>query len=374
MLKFSMKGLINEQGKTKPGTAEAGFIQDIPISRIKPSPGNWYSLEDIEPLAESIREIGLLHNLAVSGPDGEGNYELISGERRYRACKLLYESGDECYRTLPCKVDACASPAESELKLIFANATARELSDYEKTRQAIRIKELLQQMKENGHKFKGRIREIAAVVHDISPAQMARMESISKNLSTHLSDEFKAGNIGITAAYELSKLSLEDQNSFSGGGIIDGYLPDTDAKVREKFKSAGKSNKKAPIKGAVNKVTTGKTATQPPAAEYNNKKRETETLKTDKSKKNPLKAYVILLDKDGNETTYIGNLVMIAAVDTEMDEFTGAFSSGNGVTGLDYATLAKAVCTECLKRIAGDDDSIEIMRGNLSMLFTKGFL
>ena len=45
----------------------------------------------------------------------------------------------------------------------------------------------------------------------VSPAQMGRMESISKNLSSEFKEEFKAGNISVTAAYELSRLPPTQQ-------------------------------------------------------------------------------------------------------------------------------------------------------------------
>ena len=49
--------------------------------------------EDIEKLAENIKSNGLLHNLVVyQVKDGEKNkYILLSGERRYKAIKYLYE-------------------------------------------------------------------------------------------------------------------------------------------------------------------------------------------------------------------------------------------------------------------------------------------
>lgn len=101
--------------------------------------------------------------------------------------------------------------AISELKLLYANAAARELTDYEKTYQAGRIKEILQALKKDGYKFQGRMREIVADMLDVSPAQMGRMESINKNLSPEFKEEFKAGNIGITTAYELSGQSEAEQ-------------------------------------------------------------------------------------------------------------------------------------------------------------------
>ncbi len=156
--------------------------------------------------------LGLLHNLDVKEADEAGYYEIISGERRYQACKLLYESGNQEFKTLPCKVEALTeNKAISELKLLYANAAARELTDYEKTYQAGRIKEILQALKKDGYKFQGRMREIVADMLDVSPAQMGRMESINKNLSPEFKEEFKAGNIGITTAYELSGQSEAEQ-------------------------------------------------------------------------------------------------------------------------------------------------------------------
>ena len=158
--------------------------------------------------------LGLLHNLDVKEADETGYYEIISGERRYQACKLLYESGNQEFKTLPCKVEALTeNKAISELKLLYANAAARELTDYEKTYQAGRIKEILQALKKDGYKFQGRMREIVADMLDVSPAQMGRMESINKNLSPEFKEEFKAGNIGITTAYELSGQSEAEQTA-----------------------------------------------------------------------------------------------------------------------------------------------------------------
>lgn len=214
MAKFSMNDLLNSQSKPAPEKAQGGFeIRNIPIDKIVPSESNKYGIRDIEELAASIEAMGLLHNLVVKKPDAAGLYELVSGERRFRACKLLYESGNEKYATVPCKVEETEDAAFSELKLIYANATSRELTDYEKTYQAGRIKELLQELKAKGYKFKGRMREIVADMLNVSPAQMGRMESINKNLSPEFTEEFKSGNIGITTAYELSTLPQEEQSA-----------------------------------------------------------------------------------------------------------------------------------------------------------------
>lgn len=211
MAKFSMQDLLNSQSKNKQDEDEF-IIKRIPIEKIKQSEENFYGIRGIEELAANIEMFGLMHNLTVKDADSSGMYEIISGERRYQACKMLYDAGNKRFATLPCNVRAATqSKEESELELIFANADTRTLTDYEKTCQAARIKQLLQQMKKNGYPFKGRMREIVAGIMEVSPAQVGIMESIDKNLSQGFKEEFKAGNIGITQAHKLAGKSQEEQ-------------------------------------------------------------------------------------------------------------------------------------------------------------------
>jgi len=65
-------------------------ISDIELSRISPNPDQPRTLFDEESLAElasSIRELGIIQPLSLrkTGPD---TYQIIAGERRYRAAKL----------------------------------------------------------------------------------------------------------------------------------------------------------------------------------------------------------------------------------------------------------------------------------------------
>lgn len=364
--KFNMKDLLNEQSKTTSSGTGSGFvIRDVPIDKIVSSPSNKYGIRDIEELAASIEEMGLLHNLVVREPDGEGYYELISGERRFHACKLLFENGNEAFSTVPCKVEGQGSTAEIELKLLFANATARVLTDYEKTMQAARIKELLQDMKADGFKFKGRMRDIVADMLKVSPAQMGRMESIEKHLSSEFAEEFKAGNIGITAAYDLSTMKPEEQ-----AAALELYREtgEVDAPNRESIAAPGEQPPVDTPTGAPD-APRG-TNTQEPAA---NVPQGAKTAANSTGRDRWQKAFVSLTDKDGDIVKYSGNLTLIAAVDTETDLFSGAFSTADGVTGLDYATLAKAVCVECLSKLEGDKTSVDILRTNLAALFANGF-
>ena len=65
-----------------------GIIEDIDISSIEPSPSNCRSNTDpIEDLANSISEKGLLQPIVIRNKDS--HYEIVSGNRRLRACRSL---------------------------------------------------------------------------------------------------------------------------------------------------------------------------------------------------------------------------------------------------------------------------------------------
>jgi ParB-like chromosome segregation protein Spo0J len=169
-----------------------------------------------------------MHNIVVRETDEPEVYELISGERRFEAYKLLRERGGEEYATIPCKVKGQEDDDLSELSLLFANATAREHTDFEKTYQAMRIKEVLQSLKEKGQKFKGRLRDIVADMLDVSGSQVSRMEKIHGNLIPGFMKEFKDEEIGISTAYDLSLLPKGEQAQ-----ALEGYKETGVGAIRE---------------------------------------------------------------------------------------------------------------------------------------------
>jgi ParB family chromosome partitioning protein len=69
--------------------AALGGLQELPIASIRPNqfqPRRHFDEAALAELADSIREVGLLQPVLVRA-DGEGNYELIAGERRWRAAR-----------------------------------------------------------------------------------------------------------------------------------------------------------------------------------------------------------------------------------------------------------------------------------------------
>lgn len=71
-------------------TSGSSAINEIAIDRITPNPEQpraTFDAEALEELAISIRELGIIQPLTLRST-GDDHYQIISGERRYRAAKL----------------------------------------------------------------------------------------------------------------------------------------------------------------------------------------------------------------------------------------------------------------------------------------------
>jgi len=86
--------------------AGGGVLRELPIDGIVPNryqPREHFDDETIESLAASIRELGVLQPVLVRPVDDEDRYELVAGERRWRAARAagltdipaLVRDGDE---------------------------------------------------------------------------------------------------------------------------------------------------------------------------------------------------------------------------------------------------------------------------------------
>ena len=65
-------------------------LEDIPVGSIVPNPHQprvYFDEESLTELAASVREIGVLQPVLVRPAGENGNYELIAGERRWRAAR-----------------------------------------------------------------------------------------------------------------------------------------------------------------------------------------------------------------------------------------------------------------------------------------------
>ena len=86
-------GALIPPGGTE-GAAETAGLDELPLASIRPNrfqPRDHFDEEALALLAESIREVGVLQPVLVrpTGEDTGEEYELIAGERRWRAARRV---------------------------------------------------------------------------------------------------------------------------------------------------------------------------------------------------------------------------------------------------------------------------------------------
>jgi ParB family chromosome partitioning protein len=88
---LSLKGVIRDKPKGGDNAYDNSIILKIPIDAIRPNPyqpRKEFDMASLDELAQSIKQYGLLQPITVRRM-GTSSYELIAGERRLRACKMI---------------------------------------------------------------------------------------------------------------------------------------------------------------------------------------------------------------------------------------------------------------------------------------------
>lgn len=105
------QGALLEDGDATPAPADAGAagIQDIHHAHLRAStlnPRKHFDDDDLNDLAQAIAQEGVLENLVVRPhPKKNGAYEIVAGERRFRAVAKLIDDGraDHAF-AMPCRI------------------------------------------------------------------------------------------------------------------------------------------------------------------------------------------------------------------------------------------------------------------------------
>lgn len=116
-------------------TGANSYVQ-IAMDKISPNkfqPRLIFDDNDLQSLAHSIQELGLLQPIVVR-PNGDNHYEIISGERRYRAFQLLEKSYIDC---IVMDVD----DINNSLLALAENINREDLTDYEIAKSVIIFKD-----------------------------------------------------------------------------------------------------------------------------------------------------------------------------------------------------------------------------------------
>ena len=223
--KFNLTELLNqrskeagEQQKTEQQqaaagaevvTSEEGVSSTADIYDLIPSKGNFYSVEDVQDLKQSIELLGVLQPLLVTDEEEDGKRRIIAGHRRRLAVMQLVDEGKERFRRVPILIKPKKNAILDRLALIMANRF-REKTDWERMTEALETEKLVLELKESMN-IPGRTRDLLAEIIETSPAQVGRYKAIYNNIIPELMAEFKANRIVVSVIYEVSGLPEDYQ-------------------------------------------------------------------------------------------------------------------------------------------------------------------
>lgn len=209
--KMEFDAAITKDMKSAASDSFVDNIKMIDINEIAPSRNNFYEISDVELLADDIEREGLKQSLVVVKDPDTGLYEVKGGHRRLAAIKLLISEKRRSSTKIPCYVDGEKSAAESQFDLIMLNATQRKYSDADTMREYEEIERTLKALESEGKPLKGRIRDNIAEILKVSPAQVGKIENIKHNAVPEVEKAVKSGEMSISTANEIAKLSEEKQ-------------------------------------------------------------------------------------------------------------------------------------------------------------------
>ena len=209
---FDLGELLKDVSNSGTGREQIEYIK---LDLIDEDPNNFYQLSAIDELAANIELCGLQQPIRVRKQD-DGRYMIVSGHRRRAAVAMLAQENPDKWSEVPCIIETDeVSPALQQLRLIFANSSTRTMTPAEVSKQAEEVEKLLYQLKEDGYKFPGRMRDHVAQAVNVSKTKLARLKVIRENLADFWKPLFEADSIAESTALALAQLPKEEQKFIS---------------------------------------------------------------------------------------------------------------------------------------------------------------
>ena len=194
--------------------SEMGFDW-FDIEDIQPNPNNTYKIteEDVKNLA------GLIYNSKEVEPlilrETEEGVQIVDGERRWRACKLLAEKYGDAWRMVPGRCHKLGSLSDEQAEFIMhsSNMGQRNITPSERAQGFKVLADKLVEWRKDDPSLKGRNTKTVLAEHfGVSERTAQVLLNIARNLSKEGNDLLDEGKITQTQAEAISKLSGEKQN------------------------------------------------------------------------------------------------------------------------------------------------------------------
>lgn len=243
---FSFLDIVNNATRSRTAAGVKNFTEIwlSPYEVVEAPQNTHKECKNIEALAEAFLLVGQEQPTVLAKVNGE--YRIVDGHRRNRANILLIETGHEQFKKVRYFYKDMTENMY-ELSLLAGNGFTQDLTPYEKTELAGRLKKVLEKIRDTGEiEVKGKIRDIIGKYIGETSGQMARMEKINNSLTEEAKEQFRAGNMGITAAYETARLPADEQKKVAEAAAGQGGIEAQEiAKIVKERKELDKQTRKA---------------------------------------------------------------------------------------------------------------------------------
>jgi ParB-like chromosome segregation protein Spo0J len=184
------------------------LINLLDMSALVENKQNFYSIADIEVLAADLLRNGIRQPIeVVMQPDGV-TYRLISGHRRLAALKYLKAQGESVQEKVPCIIRRYENK-QDEIEAIISANCQRDKTIEDELNELKYLQPILRSRFEE-EKPGGKFRAYFARQLGVSESTLKRKLELLK-LSPALLNRLKEGRLPLSAAYELTGLSPEEQ-------------------------------------------------------------------------------------------------------------------------------------------------------------------
>ena len=230
-----------EQNEDSKDSDKSGYVvKHIPYDKIIPNSKNRYADRDIDILASSISLFGLIHFPEVKELS-DGTYELISGERRWRAIGKIRKKDPSKFETIPCSVKSSdMSAVMEEARMLVANFDVVSPEPKEYRDGILRLQNLYKELKESGEYLPDSMNQWIAHYLNISERQVQKISSINNKLIPELQAYFDEKKLNIAQGSTIAQLDpiyqdeilslLQEKGSIDADDIS--YYKDEDKRLR----------------------------------------------------------------------------------------------------------------------------------------------
>jgi ParB family transcriptional regulator, chromosome partitioning protein len=211
------------------GAVRSRMFAELPVDAITadPQPRTEFDDDDLARLAESIKRFGQLAPIRVRHDPARGKWIVLVGERRLRACKL---AGLEKIRVE--FVEREMSEADVLAEQVVENAVRSDLQPVEAGRAYKRLMDLNDWTAQQ-----------VAETLGIEPTAVYRALSLLK-LPEDVAARVDAGEIKSTAAYEISKLQIADDQRALAEKVVSEGLDHKATVVEVRRRQSSRSGRK----------------------------------------------------------------------------------------------------------------------------------